>query len=157
MKPVNDARIAAPNWPALMKRRATGRNEKCFQEIFDTFQSLGKFRKNKELNRTLSRCEPSPGDGFSPKSFLPPRNIPGGLFVYTSAAGNEAVPGKPEKPKLKTPRWQPRGGDTQVFPAVSPGRGGVFEARLLARGTRVNSLSSPGSLQRLTRSRWKGK
>ena len=139
-----------------MKRPETWQTEKRFHEIFDTFQTFGKFRKNQELNRTFSRCEPSPGDGFSPKFLLPRRNIRGGLFVYTSAAGNEAVPGKSEKPKLKTPRWQPRGGDTQIFPAVSPGRGGVFEARLLARGTRVNSLSSLGSLQRLTRSRWKG-
>ena len=142
--------------PHSTKRPETWRNQKRFHEIFDAFQTFGKFRKNKVLNPIFSRREPSPVYDFSPKFLLPPRNIRGGLFVYTSAAGNEAVPGKSEKPKLKTPRWQPRGGDTQVFPAVSPGRGGVFVARLLARGTRVNSLSSPGSLQRLTRSRWKG-
>jgi hypothetical protein len=48
--------------------------------------------------------------------------------------------------KSETPRWQPRGDDTQVFPAVSPGRGGVFRARVLARALRVNSACPVSSL-----------
>ncbi len=48
--------------------------------------------------------------------------------------------------KSETPRWQPRGDDTQVFPAVSPGRSGVFGARLLALALRVNSACPVSSL-----------
>ena len=73
----------------------------------------------------------------------------------TFAGGDPSIPVQPEaklfrvsqsNQKSETPRWQPRGDDTQVFPAVSPGRSGVFGARLLALALRVNSACPVSSL-----------
>jgi hypothetical protein len=47
------------------------------------------------------------------EDFIPfQRNIRNRQSVYTGAAGYRAVPGEIQK---KTPRWQPRGHDTQSF------------------------------------------
>jgi len=40
----------------------------------------------------------------------------------------------------KTPRWQPRGGDTQSFRPLVQEERGVLRVRLLAPSTRVNIL-----------------
>ena|SRR5580692_1829912 len=40
----------------------------------------------------------------------------------------------------KTPRWQPRGDDTQSFRPLVQEERGVLRVRLLAPGTRVNTL-----------------
>lgn len=46
---------------------------------------------------------------MTPKKYANPRNIWSLAFVYTSAAGSQAVAGWMEILKEKTPRWQPRG------------------------------------------------
>src|SRR6266436_4087529 len=66
-----------------------------------------------------------------------PRNILPERFVYTGAARNAAVLGEILK---KTPRWQPRGCDTQSFRPLVQEEKVSSRARLLARRARVNSI-----------------
>jgi hypothetical protein len=44
--------------------------------------------------------------------------------------------------RRKTPRWQPRGDDTQSFRPLVQEERGVLRVRLLAPSTRVNTLFS---------------
>ncbi len=66
-----------------------------------------------------------------------PRNILRERFVYTGAARNAAVLGEILK---KTPRWQPRGRDTQSFRPLVQEEKVSSPGRLLARRARVNSI-----------------
>jgi hypothetical protein len=49
-----------------------------------------------------------------------------------------AAPGKPESSTTETPRWQPRGSDTQSFRPLVQEERGVLRVRLLALTVRVN-------------------
>lgn len=66
-----------------------------------------------------------------------PRNIPLCHFVYTVAAPYRAAQGEIQK---KTPRWQPRGHDTQSFRPLVQEEEVSSRGRLLARPVRVNSI-----------------
>jgi hypothetical protein len=68
---------------------------------------------------------PSPRE--SKKIFAAPRNIHVGTFVYTSAAGDLSCSGFTEE----TPRWQPRGVDTQSFRPLVQEERCVLQASLL--------------------------
>jgi hypothetical protein len=66
------------------------------------------------------------------------RNIPRRDFVYKGAAARERCSRRDSK---KTPRWQPRGRDTQLFRPLVQEEDVSSPARLLVRGLRVNSIS----------------
>jgi hypothetical protein len=63
-----------------------------------------------------------------------PRNIPISTFVYWGAAASSAVRGKMQK----TPRWQPRGRDTQFFRPLLQEEEVSSPATLLDLRLRVN-------------------
>ena len=65
------------------------------------------------------------------------RNIPRRDFVYMRAVAHSAVRGEIQK---KTPRWQPRGRDTQLFRPLVQEEEVSAPARLLVRRLRVNSI-----------------
>ena len=66
------------------------------------------------------------------------RNIPGRHFVYRGAAARERCTRRDSK---NTPRWQPRGRDTQLFWPLIQEEDVSSPARLLVRRLRVNSIS----------------
>src|SRR6266852_7934104 len=58
--------------------------------------------------------------------------------------------------KHQKPRGGSRGAVTRVFPAVSPGRGGVVRGNLLVRPPACQLRLTFGPILRLTRFQWKG-
>lgn len=65
------------------------------------------------------------------------RNIPLCHFVYTGAAPYRAAQGEIQQ---KTPRWQPRGYDTQFFRPLVQEEEVSSRGRLPVRHLRVNSI-----------------
>jgi hypothetical protein len=65
------------------------------------------------------------------------RNIPLRKFVYTGAAPYRAAQGEIQK---KTPRWQPRGYDTQFFRPLVQEEEVSSRGSLPVRRLRVNSI-----------------
>lgn len=66
----------------------------------------GQFRKalqEKKLGSELTRGAWKGRTEFAERNRPRQRNICKGWFVYTSAAGNEAVPGEPESQEIRNP------------------------------------------------------
>ena len=135
MKRAADAReagrIMARN---QVKTEQQGKGSLEIENIYGNFTNLNMYLAGKKLpmrskanNQQDSRRK---NDGR--------RNIRWGGLVYTSAAVE--LRRQARGITRKTPRWQPRGDDTQSFRPLVQEERGVLRVRLLAPSTRVNTL-----------------
>ncbi len=143
-----------------MKRGAdascTGGQSEKFQEEHETGISFAETSSNLQVIKKFRQKAAGGAVAASnyaqskTNNFDAPRNIHRGHLVYTSAA-REAAQAR-QSIQRKTPRWQPRGDDTQSFRPLVQEERGVLRVRLLAHSTRVNTLFSLRQLEpRLTR------
>ena len=123
-------RAVRKNWA---RRTQKQKISKAISVIYKKFRKL-------QLDVTTARAAKSNNSGNRTENLI---------THETFAAVSSSIQMQPEELrrhfrgfKEKTPRWQPRGDDTQSFRPLVQEERGVLRVRLLAPGTRVNSLFS---------------
>ena len=119
-------------------RVETERREKGFPEVGNIYGEFTKWRSRAEWEINYQ-------DETKQIISKNPEEIPIGDETFAGAGSSIQVqPAELRRQARgiarKTPRWQPRGDDTQSFRPLVQEERGVLRVRLLAQSTRVNTL-----------------
>jgi len=122
---------------------------KGFNASSDYLEKIYKNRRNSERKNNYQSATKQIIPKIQEEKLIADETLAGGASSIQLQPGSAAQAS--QRISRKTPRWQPRGGDTQSFRPLVQEERGVLRVRLLALSTRVNTLFRLWQL-RLTRS-----